>query len=397
MEPKTVFISCSGEFGCKIGQALTDFLDANFARRYPGHLVVFIYKYASGIWTEEMIKHLKDASYCIFIVTPELMDSDWCLFELGGSIAVNGLYKAKDAKSDNESDKESTNSIFENNSEKTMSNPSPVEKFVLPVYFSQEIDIDKTPFNILELKRYDEEIGGDYMEHKVGILKDCFKRILIGCFSHNPYLLTSLVSVLDNKYLDFVKTIEGIISENIKFTDKYVRRYKLQDQVSQLQKQLSQSEGEVRSLKSKLTYPCVDLGTEVLWASSNFGNGCYFRWDDNINSIFNGDWRLPTKKDFEDLIDVCDAEWVEDYDHTGLSGVVFTNKETRQKIFFPAAGCKRPTVLSDEKSRGYYWTSSKDSLSKACCLRISNIEGQRVSIGSCEISEGLSIRAVLPK
>ena len=88
----------------------------------------------------------------------------------------------------------------------------------------------------------------------------------------------------------------------------------------------------------------VDLGlpSGILWARCNVGAslpgqfGDYFTnmSNDDISLTYGKDLRLPTRKDFQELIDNCKWEWtVQDYHHgykvIGPSG---------ESIFLPAAG-----------------------------------------------------------
>ncbi len=47
---------------------------------------------------------------------------------------------------------------------------------------------------------------------------------------------------------------------------------------------------------------------------------------------------MPTKEDFEELIDETINEWVENFNNSGVNGYKFTNKSDHSKyIFLPAA------------------------------------------------------------
>lgn len=118
----------------------------------------------------------------------------------------------------------------------------------------------------------------------------------------------------------------------------------------------------------------VDMGLSVKWAKHNLGAqsendyGCLYIWGDatgtdlrhediyglfednnNINNIcgdenhdvarakLGGKWRLPSEKDFEELLD---SNKVERHFKTidGVNGMLFTSKITGNSIFFPSAG-----------------------------------------------------------
>jgi uncharacterized repeat protein (TIGR02543 family) len=163
----------------------------------------------------------------------------------------------------------------------------------------------------------------------------------------------------------------------------------------------------------------VDLGLSVKWATCNLGAekpeefGDYYAWgevktknsyttenynftaypsvllleNDAASVNWGGDWRMPTKAEFKELIDNCTM--------TTLSyGIKFTATNGNY-IILPFGGFKEG--LSDLKSPqyGYYWTSdlSTSDNSKAYDIIIGTsklyYEGNR----HC----GLLIRPVLPK
>ena len=69
--------------------------------------------------------------------------------------------------------------------------------------------------------------------------------------------------------------------------------------------------------------------------------GDYFTWANNIaGSKWGSSWRMPTKEDFQALLDNCTREPIENYNGTGVNGVKFTGKGdfSGNSIFLPAAG-----------------------------------------------------------
>lgn len=136
-------------------------------------------------------------------------------------------------------------------------------------------------------------------------------------------------------------------------------------------------------------YPYVDLGlpSGVKWAMANvratepeeFGN--FFAWNEtapknqydnnnydyhtykNINNItrnsahdaarhnMGGSWRLPTTKEWNELVINCTWEWCES---KGVKGIKGTGKNGNS-IFFPAAGKMQGNAYHAEKGKqGYY-------------------------------------------
>ena len=165
-------------------------------------------------------------------------------------------------------------------------------------------------------------------------------------------------------------------------------------------------------------YEYVDLGLSVKWAKCNVGAnapteaGSYFAWGelytkstyasdnysvatgptvlpqhlDAANYTMKGNWRMPTKAEFQELIDNCTM--------TKLSyGVKFTAKNGNY-IILPFVGYK-DSWSNPGKSYGYYWTSDiyPSTSSKAYAV----VVGGNEFYSTIYRYLGLSIRPVLPK
>ena len=192
-----------------------------------------------------------------------------------------------------------------------------------------------------------------------------------------------------------------------------------------------------------LQHKSVDLGLSVNWATCNVGakepsdNGDFYAWgevfpkyrlsklgaiykekaydeknykfyhnghytkycspdsilnpsDDVAHTIWGGIWRLPTKEEFQELVDKCKWKWedegVKGYEVTGPNG---------NSIFLPAAGFYFDNFGNDTIGvSGMYWSSSGDSdclafvLDFSCRLKRAKVNPKHY---------GLSVRAVLPK
>ena len=134
----------------------------------------------------------------------------------------------------------------------------------------------------------------------------------------------------------------------------------------------------------------VDLGLSVKWATCNVGAnspeeyGDYYAWgetktkeeytesncetwEEDIGDIAGTDrdvahvrwgssWRMPTKKEFEELKDNCDWEWTT---LDGVSGYRVTGKNGNS-IFLPAAGWRGGASLFSAGEYGTYWSSTPD-------------------------------------
>lgn len=154
-------------------------------------------------------------------------------------------------------------------------------------------------------------------------------------------------------------------------------------------------------------YEYVDLGlpSGLKWATHNIGatspeqTGMYFAWgeakgytSDDINSnvrSFNvaeytgnsaslisddlmdkcdaahiymrGSWRTPINKDFTELVKNTYKTWIDDYNKTGVAGLLLTSKTNGNSIFFPASGFCYNSLIGRMGSGGFYWTASIDS------------------------------------
>ncbi len=162
-------------------------------------------------------------------------------------------------------------------------------------------------------------------------------------------------------------------------------------------------------------HEAVDLGLSVKWATCNVGAnkpdeyGNYFAWgetttkgryvDENCKTLeavkvkkssffgllkdtvseyigldlgdisgdarydaatanWGGDWRMPTKTEFNELRKKCSWEWVT---RDGKSGYKVTSKKNGKSIFLPAAGYRDMELLYHGGSYGFYWSSTQHS------------------------------------
>lgn len=183
------------------------------------------------------------------------------------------------------------------------------------------------------------------------------------------------------------------------------------------------------------TPEAVDLGLSVKWATCNIGAskpeeyGKYYAWGDvtglaqksssipmfsgkggfprNTNYKLNNDlsseydaahvkfggkWRMPTKSEFEELINNCKVVWTT---VNGVHGSLFTSKKPGyegKSIFLPAAGIGVGSLLSSDGSDGNYWSSTVYDDNRAYSLDIDSDD-----VGTYFISRffGCSIRPVL--
>ena len=104
-----------------------------------------------------------------------------------------------------------------------------------------------------------------------------------------------------------------------------------------------------------------------------------------------GNWRMPTNTEFQELFDNCDITWTDDYNGTGVTGVVFTSKVNKKSVFFPAAGYGKNSSVDYVGSFGNYWSASWGSSSSAWKLFFDS-RSQYTSVDDRRC--GCSVRAV---
>ena len=166
----------------------------------------------------------------------------------------------------------------------------------------------------------------------------------------------------------------------------------------------------------------VDLGLSVKWATCNIGAdkpedyGDYFAWGEaETKSVYNKDnsatygktsytfldaasaqwgssWRMPTKDEFQELIDNCTWQWTTVGGHNGY---MVTSKKNGNSIFLPAAGIRCGSQLNDVEW-GYYWFSSPFEDNNISAYRLDFSSGDR-RVGWNGRDRGESIRPVADK
>ena len=163
-------------------------------------------------------------------------------------------------------------------------------------------------------------------------------------------------------------------------------------------------------------YEYIDLGLSVKWATMNIGAekvsdyGYYFSWgeictkddyswdaykhgtsadelnkynysdnimslepiDDTATSNWGGDWRMPSRAEWEELCNKCNCRW-EWTSVDSTPGYKVTSKKTgytEKSIFIPAAGYFRGRAIEGREKSAYYWSSTRNEPfpDRAICL-----------------------------
>lgn len=113
--------------------------------------------------------------------------------------------------------------------------------------------------------------------------------------------------------------------------------------------------------------------------------------DDAARANMGGDWRMPTKAEFQELLKHTTNGWTR---VNGINGWKFTSKtDTSKYIFIPAAGSYYNGSEDNVGSHGRVWSSSLDTSFPDSAWNLS------FSSGNCNMDyitryHGLSVRAV---
>jgi len=117
--------------------------------------------------------------------------------------------------------------------------------------------------------------------------------------------------------------------------------------------------------------------------------------DDAARANWGGAWRMPTKDEFDELINNTDKEWVADYNGSGVAGYKFMKKGDRSVyIFLPAAGFRYGSSFNGQGSSGNYWSSTLYSDNPYGAWNLRCNDGSVGTSDSYRCS-GRSVRAVL--
>ena len=209
--------------------------------------------------------------------------------------------------------------------------------------------------------------------------------------------------------------------------------------------------GQIRSFTTEAlpdsgfenNYEWIELGLSVKWATCNIGAdqpeeyGKYFAWgevnyknrfdldnykfynghvfykydkslatldleDDAAHVNWGGNWRMPTKKEFEELVSNCTWEWVTLNEVTGYRITSNIRNYTNNSIFLPSAGYKLYSSTDCAGENGYYWSNTLEDYDyfagQVAWQFISTLEFTSSSYGlNTELRVlGLPIRPVCP-
>lgn len=108
-------------------------------------------------------------------------------------------------------------------------------------------------------------------------------------------------------------------------------------------------------------YQVADGETAGCWYSGNTfigdGSAQLELADDAAHANWGGEWVMPNKAEFEELLKCTTSEWTT---VNGINGRKLTSKNNGKSIFLPAAGEGMNKEINGQNSYGAYWSSSID-------------------------------------
>lgn len=80
--------------------------------------------------------------------------------------------------------------------------------------------------------------------------------------------------------------------------------------------------------------------------------------DDAVTAAWGGNWRMPTVSEFIALGEAVNSAWTDNYQGSGVAGMIYTDKTDETKtLFFPACGSASNGSVNNVGSDGSYWSS----------------------------------------
>lgn len=81
--------------------------------------------------------------------------------------------------------------------------------------------------------------------------------------------------------------------------------------------------------------------------------------DDAAANAWSSDWRVPTTSELQTLSNAVNVSWTNNYEDSGVPGLILTDKEDSSKVLFlPATGVCNDGSIIDDDTTGFYWSKS---------------------------------------
>ena len=132
-----------------------------------------------------------------------------------------------------------------------------------------------------------------------------------------------------------------------------------------------ETKGFINASEKRFTWEDYKFGFDTNKYNESDGKTVLESVDDAVASAWGNGWRLPTKEEFQALLDATTSAWKTNYQGSGVAGLVCTDKRDSSKVlFFPACGNCYNGNLNNVGSFGFYWSSSlySSSVQSAYCL-----------------------------
>ena len=117
--------------------------------------------------------------------------------------------------------------------------------------------------------------------------------------------------------------------------------------------------GFINASEKRFTWEDYEFGYDASKYNETDGKIVLEPIDDAARVNWGGSWRMPTKDEYVVLGNAVNTAWTDDYQGSGVAGLVCTDKRDSSKVlFFPACGCCYHSNVFNVGGYGYYWSSS---------------------------------------
>ena len=117
--------------------------------------------------------------------------------------------------------------------------------------------------------------------------------------------------------------------------------------------------------------------------------------EDIASIAYGGEWRMPTEADRRELEEGCEWIWTDNFNSTGIKGVLGKSKTNSNTIFIPAAGFKYDSNTMNLNVECVFWTASLSysyPIGYFSCFSLTN-EGNGIKFSIPFV--GMPVRAVI--
>ena len=223
---------------------------------------------------------------------------------------------------------------------------------------------------------------------------------------NRPQTIDAFLEMLDNT------TVESTQIQDVNKKENIVEKTSVSEECPQIEESITDECEETQIAPEydvKISDEhAVDLGLSVKWCDTNLGAtkesgfGCYFGWSDPSGelkvadikhypsatppqcicnteydmalAVAGKDWRMPTKKEFDELQNLCKWSWFTTAD--GVSGCKVTGRNGNS-IFLPAAGFRTEETEKSQNMAGHYWSGDLSKYPEEACALFFNQQGPK--------------------